>query len=111
MANNLVTHATELPTIASGYETEDMMQVKVDLEMLRELPLQCASAMRLMTERLSADYPIHQDVVESLQVVYEGFCQLANACDDASTTFQAAHEADIARHLEPRTNEQKWNVQ
>lgn len=109
--SNLVTHATELPTIASGYETDDMMQVKADLEMLRELPLQMAAAMRLMTERLSADYPIHQDVVESLQTVYEGFCALANACDDVSSIFQASHEADIARRLEPRTNEQKWNAQ
>lgn len=109
--SGMITHATELPTIASSYETEDMMQVKGDLEMLRELPLQVAAAIRLMTERLSADYPIHQDVVEGLHVVYEGFAQLANACDEVSNTFQAAHEADIARRLEPRTNEQKWNHQ
>ncbi|MFF4417125.1 hypothetical protein ACFYY8_31780 [Streptosporangium sp. NPDC001559] len=110
MANSLVTHATELPTIASEYETDDMMDVKTDLEMLRELPLQVGAAIRIMTERLNADYPIDAAVTEHLHTLYEGFCALATVCDDVSTTFQEAHEADIARHLQPRNGEQKWNV-
>ncbi|GHE49163.1 hypothetical protein GCM10017673_58380 [Streptosporangium violaceochromogenes] len=58
MAFGLITHVTELPTIAAGYESDDMMDVKGHLEMLHELPLQAAGAIRVLTERLVADYPI-----------------------------------------------------
>lgn len=106
----LITHATELPTIASTYESEDMMDVRGHMQMLRELPLAAGTTVRIWTERLAADYPLNQDVSEALQRVYDAFGAVVQACDEASVTFEGSHDADIQRHLQPRTNEQKWNL-
>ncbi|MER7213241.1 hypothetical protein ABT340_39775 [Streptosporangium sp. NPDC000239] len=110
MTNALIAHAIEMPTVASAYESEDMMEVKVDLELLREIPLAVAAAIRIWTENLAADYPLHQDVVEQMMTLYEGFCTLANDADEVSNTFQNAHADDIRRRLEPRVGERKWNA-
>ncbi|MER6942467.1 hypothetical protein ABT294_00465 [Nonomuraea sp. NPDC000554] len=106
----LVTHATELPTIASTYESEDMMDVKGHLELLRELPLAAGTAVRILAERLAADYPMNGDAIEALQRIYEAFGSAVEACDEASAVFAGSHEGDILRHLQPRTGEDKWNV-
>lgn len=109
MSFGLITHATELPTIAAGYESDDMMDVKADLEMLRELPLQAAAAVRILTQRLDTDYPLDPVVIESLNELYQALCRAANPADEVAAVFAAAHEADIQRRRAPRTNEQAWN--
>lgn len=108
--NALISHAIEMPTIASAYESDDMMDVKADMELLREIPLAVAAAIRIWTERLAVDYPLHNDVIEQMNTFYEGFCSLASNAEEVSSTFQTAHERDIRRRLEPRTGEQKWNA-
>lgn len=106
----LVSHATELPTIAAGYESDHMMDVRGHMQMLRELPLAAGTAVRIWTERLAADYPLNQDAAEALQRVYDAFGAAVEACDEAVVVFEGSHAADIERQLQPRTNEQKWNA-
>jgi hypothetical protein len=106
---SLVTHATELPTVAASYESDDMMDVRGHMTLLRELPLAAGTAVRIWTERLAADYPLEQQASEALQRVYDAFGAVVEACDEASVTFEGVHEADIQRRLQPRTNEHKWN--
>lgn len=110
MAFGLITHATELPTIAAGYESDDMMDVKGHLDMLHELPLQAAAAIRVLTERLAADYPIDHQVIDAMQQVYETLLAATGPAEEVAAVFSAVHADDINRHLQPRTNERLWNV-
>ncbi|MBA2897409.1 hypothetical protein [Nonomuraea soli] len=105
----LVTHATELPTIAARYESEDMMQVRGHLQLLSELPLAAAAAIRLLTERLAAEYPLHENVVEELRRVHDALSAAGQACDEVATTFEASHEVEITRRMQPRVGEEKWD--
>ncbi|MEV8638795.1 hypothetical protein AB0395_44785 [Streptosporangium sp. NPDC051023] len=106
----LITHATELPTIAAGYSSDDMMVVKGHLEMLRELPLAAATAVRLLMERLEADYPLNPEVVEAMRHLYEALAVAANPADEVAAVFSSSHAVEIDRRLQPRTNERYWNV-
>lgn len=105
----IITHATELPTIAATYESEDMMDVRGHMTMLRELPLAAGTTVRIWCERLAADYPLNQEPAEALQRVYEAFGAAVQACDEAAVIFEGSHEHDIQKRLQPRTNEHKWN--
>ncbi|MFB4273008.1 hypothetical protein [Nonomuraea sp. GTA35] len=105
----LVTHATELPTIAAEYESDHMMDVRGHMQMLRELPLAAGTAVRIWTERLAADYPLNADAAEALQRVYDAFGAAVEAADEALVIFEGSHEHDIELQLQPRVNEYKWN--
>lgn len=106
---DVITHAIELPGITARYESQDMMQVRGHLQMLKELPLAAAAAVRMLTERLAAEYPLHENVVEELRRVHDALAEAANACEEVPTAFEAAHEEDIQRRLQPRTGEEKWD--
>jgi hypothetical protein len=108
-AFSLLNAALELPTAASAYESSDMMDVKGHLDQLPEVPIAVGTSIRLLTDRLAADYPIHQDVVEALRRAYESLGPAVEACNEAAGVFAASHEADIQRRLAPRAGEGKWN--
>ncbi|WP_433357767.1 hypothetical protein ACQP25_44325 (plasmid) [Microtetraspora malaysiensis] len=105
----LINQAIEMGTIASAFESEDMMDVKAFLEQLHELPLGNANAIRIFTDRLAAEYPLHQDVIETLRRLYEGFAALTNEAAEVASTFNQVHAREIQRRLTPRVGEQKWN--
>ncbi|MFI9558901.1 hypothetical protein [Nonomuraea endophytica] len=108
-AFSLLTAATELPTAAAAYESDDMMDVKGHLEQLHEVPVMVGNALRVLVERLAADYPIHQDTIEALQRAYESLQPTVESCREVATSFAASHEYEITRRLQPRVNEGKWN--
>ncbi|MFI0425130.1 hypothetical protein, partial [Spongiactinospora sp. 9N601] len=109
-AFTLHTAAAELPAAASRYSTEDMMDVATHLDLLGEVPIAVANGFRIWAERLLAEYPVHQDVIERLQNIYSAQARLSAECQEAALVFRARHEYDIARRVAPRSGERKWNA-
>ncbi|PZG20585.1 hypothetical protein [Nonomuraea aridisoli] len=106
----LITHATELPTIAAEYQAGHMMEVRGHVAMLRELPLSAGAAVRIFTERLAADYPLNDEAKEALQRIYEALGAVVDACDEAAEVFESTHEADIDRLEHQRVGEPMWDA-
>jgi hypothetical protein len=106
----LVAGAAEMAAAAAAYEPEDMWTVNEDLKQLGEMPIQVATAIRMLTARLEGEYPIHESVTELLRQLHDLYASSAALADQVAGQFQAVHADDIKRDEQRRVNEQLWNV-
>ncbi|WP_326646711.1 hypothetical protein OG884_18975 [Streptosporangium sp. NBC_01755] len=107
----LLQAAIELPGAAAAYHSDDMMDVDAHMENLDEVTASVATGFRIWADRLRAEYPIHEDVVERLEEMYSSLAKIGAQAQEVSEVFKARHEKDIARRVTPRVGERKWNVQ
>lgn len=108
--NPLVSVAADLPAAAAQYHSDDMMDVAVHLDGLHEVPYQAATGIRIWAERLMAEYPMDQRVIDALQDIHNAISIVGAQCDEAAVLFRKVHAGDIARRETPRTGEKKWNA-
>nr|BFE85852.1 hypothetical protein GCM10020093_084530 [Planobispora longispora] len=107
--NTFLVAAYEMTDAAAAWETDDMMEMAVMIDQLHEVPAAWATAFRIWADKLMAEYPCHEDVVETIRSQYEAIAQLGDGMQEISEVFRSRHQDDIHRRREPRAGEEKWN--
>ncbi|WP_449066328.1 hypothetical protein [Planomonospora algeriensis] len=107
--NPLVVVSAELIPAAARWATEDMMIVASQLDQLHEWPFLNATALKILTDRLEADYPINTVVTEAMRNLFIAQAQLINPAREIGALFRRVHLEEILRREAPRRGERKWN--
>ncbi|MGW6971703.1 hypothetical protein [Streptomyces sp. NPDC054952] len=105
--------AAEMEQAAQSYEPEDCMEILAMLEGLPEALHAIANILKILAERSDSEFPLEKVVADMLSDLYGVFANSVDFSEELGPTFRMAHEADIARHEDPRNGldaEKGWNV-
>ncbi|MFD3544458.1 hypothetical protein ACFWUW_02370 [Streptomyces sp. NPDC058655] len=105
--------AAEMEQAAQSYEPENCMEILAMLEGLPEALQAIANILRILAERSDSEFPLEKVVADMLSDLYGVFANSVDFSEELGPTFRMAHEADIARHEDPRNGheaEKGWNV-
>ncbi len=106
-------HAEDMHAAATKAETEGpgaMMRVLESFSSMPETLELIAQTFEVVVQRCDDELPLHPDVTGELEHVRSLIRQAAAAAESIAPTFRNRHEADIARHEDPRTGEELWDV-
>ncbi|WP_241845885.1 hypothetical protein [Streptomyces sp. MJM1172] len=105
--------AAEMEQAAQSYEPENCMEILAMLEGLPEALQAIANILKILAERSDSEFPLEKVVADLLSDLYGVFANSVDFSEELGPTFRMAHEADIARHEDPRNGyeaEKGWNV-
>lgn len=105
--------AAEMEQAAQAYEPENAMEILAMVEGLPEALGSIANIMRILAERSDSEFPLEKQVADGFADIYGALNSAAAVAEDLGPVFRQAHEADIARHEDPRNGpeaEKGWNV-
>ncbi|MFF4430619.1 hypothetical protein ACFYZ4_15790 [Streptomyces sp. NPDC001513] len=105
--------AAEMEQAAKSYEPENCMEILAMLEGLPEALQAIANILKILAERSDSEFPLEKVVADMLSDLYGVFANSVDFSEELGPTFRQAHEADIARHEDPRNGheaEKGWNV-
>ncbi|WP_405789675.1 hypothetical protein OG753_21320 [Streptomyces sp. NBC_00029] len=105
--------AAEMEQAAQQYEPENCMEILAMLEGLPEALQAIANVLRILAERSDTEFPLEKVVADMLSDLFSVFTNSVSFSEELGPTFRQAHEADIARHEDPRNGteaEKGWNV-
>ncbi|MFE9802758.1 hypothetical protein ACFYP6_28445 [Streptomyces goshikiensis] len=105
--------AAEMEQAAQSYEPENCMEILAMLEGLPEALQAIANILKILAERSDTEFPLEKVVADMLSDLYGVFANSVDFSEELGPTFRMAHEADIARHEDPRNGyeaEKGWNV-
>lgn len=103
-------HSEEELAAATRYDPETMPDYLGDLQDLVTAFQNQASALGKMSAISQADLPVDKNVAEYIAQLQSLMYTIAEGANGTVSKFLAKHEADMARHKDPRPNEKKWNV-
>lgn len=105
--------AAEMEQAAQAYEPENAMEILAMVEGLPEALGSIANIMRILAERSDSEFPLEKEVADGFADIYGALNSATAVAEDLGPVFRQAHEADIARHEDPRNGpeaEKGWNV-
>ncbi|MFF4370430.1 hypothetical protein [Streptomyces sp. NPDC001594] len=105
--------AAEMEQAAQSYEPENCMEILAMLEGLPEALQAIANILRILAERSDSEFPFEKVVADMLGDLFQMFTNTVDYTEQLGPVFREAHEADIARHEDPRNGydaEKGWNV-
>ncbi len=82
-------------------------------KMLRDYPTELAEvakAVESLAARFGSEYPYDEKVVAAFAATAKGLRMSAQMSETLAKDFRSKHQADFARHEEPRRNEKHMNV-
>ncbi|MET9853259.1 hypothetical protein ABZY57_09980 [Streptomyces sp. NPDC006450] len=105
--------AAEMEQAAQAYEPESAMEILAMIEGLPEALASIANVMQILAERSDTEFPLEKEVADGFADIYGAINSAVAVAEDLGPAFRKAHEADIARHEDPRNGpeaEKGWNV-
>ncbi|MCX5296839.1 hypothetical protein OG898_10090 [Streptomyces sp. NBC_00193] len=105
--------AAEMEQAAQQYEPESAMEILAMIEGLPEALTSIAAVMQILAERSDTEFPLEKVVADGFADIYGAINSAVAVAEDLGPAFREAHEADIARHEDPRNGpeaEKGWNV-
>ncbi|MEU7551080.1 hypothetical protein AB0B01_01755 [Streptomyces sp. NPDC044571] len=105
--------AAEMEQAAQSYEPESAMEILAMIEGLPEALASIANIMQVLAERSDSEFPLEKVVADGFSDIYGALNSATAVAEDLGPAFRQAHEADIARHEDPRNGpeaEKGWNV-
>ncbi|MCJ0868915.1 hypothetical protein [Streptomyces sp. AP-93] len=105
--------AAEMEQAAQAYEPENAMEILAMIEGLPEALASIANVMQILAERSDTEFPLEKEVADGFADIYGAINSAVAVAEDLGPAFRKAHEADIARHEDPRNGpeaEKGWNV-
>ncbi|MER5484026.1 hypothetical protein ABT024_12530 [Streptomyces sp. NPDC002812] len=105
--------AAEMEQAAQAYEPESAMEILAMIEGLPEALTSIANVMQILAERSDTEFPLEKEVADGFADIYGALHSAVAVAEDLGPAFRKAHEADIARHEDPRNGpeaEKGWNV-
>lgn len=108
--NALSSVSSELRTAARRYQPTSMVDAGYDLAHLYEVAEDFAAAIKTLTTRATASWPLHPEVIKLLAATHTAQIRIAEGLQEVGPAFRSHHAADLARHENPRRGEGMWNV-
>ncbi|WP_308426705.1 hypothetical protein [Streptomyces camponoticapitis] len=105
--------AAEMENAARSYDPDGSMEILAMVEGLPEALRSVANTFQVLAERSDSEFPLEKDVAHGFDDVFQVLMNAVSAAEDLGPLFRQAHEADIARHEDPRNGpeaEKGWNV-
>ncbi|MET9320842.1 hypothetical protein ABZX75_11750 [Streptomyces sp. NPDC003038] len=105
--------AAEMEQAAQSYEPESAMEILAMIEGLPQALASIANIMQILAERSDSEFPLEKEVAGGFNDIYGAINSATAVAEDLGAVFRQAHEADIARHEDPRNGpdaEKGWNV-
>ncbi|MET9568829.1 hypothetical protein ABZY34_06780 [Streptomyces virginiae] len=105
--------AAEMEQAAQSYEPENAMEILAMIEGLPDALGSLANVMQILAERSDSEFPLEKAVADGFADIYGALNAATAVAEDLGPEFRRAHEADIARHEDPRNGpeaEKGWNV-
>ncbi|MFF1559832.1 hypothetical protein [Streptomyces sp. NPDC058279] len=105
--------AAEMEQAAQSYEPESAMEILAMIEGLPQALGSIANIMQILAERSDSEFPLEKEVAGGFNDIYGALNSATAVAEDLGAVFRQAHEADIARHEDPRNGpdaEKGWNV-
>ncbi|MFD4864595.1 hypothetical protein [Streptomyces sp. NPDC058412] len=105
--------AAEMEQAAQSYEPESAMEILAMIEGLPQALASIANIMQVLAERSDSEFPLEKEVAGGFNDIYGALNSATAVAEDLGQVFRQAHEADIARHEDPRNGpdaEKGWNV-
>ncbi|MFD5784802.1 hypothetical protein [Streptomyces sp. NPDC126933] len=105
--------AAEMENAARTYDPDGSMEILAMVENLPEALTSVASTFRILAERSDSEFPLEKGVADGFDDIFRVLMNAVDAAGDLGPLFRLAHEADIARHEDPRNGpeaEKGWNV-
>ncbi|MGW2585313.1 hypothetical protein ACWCYZ_29025, partial [Streptomyces virginiae] len=105
--------AAEMEQAAQSYEPESAMEILAMIEGLPQALGSVANVMKILAERSDTEFPLDKAVAETFRDAFGAVMAASSLTDEMGTIFRRVHEADIARHEDPRNGheaEKGWNV-
>ena len=106
-------HAEDMYTAAVKGEAEGpgaMMRVLHAFATMPETLELIAKTFEVVAQRCDDELPLHSDITDELEQVRTHLRQASKAAESIEPVFRSRHEVEIARHEDPRTGEDKWDV-
>lgn len=106
-------HAEDMYNAAVNGEAEGpgaMMRVLKAFANMPETLELIAKTFEVVAQRCDDELPLHFNVTEELESVRTLIRQASKAAESIEPVFRARHKVEIARHEDPRTGEDKWDV-
>ncbi|MFE0643268.1 hypothetical protein ACFW2Y_16875 [Streptomyces sp. NPDC058877] len=110
---NFEEHAAEMETAAQQYEPESAMEILAMVEGLPAALTSIANTMKILAERSDSEFPLDKTIADGFNDIFGALMSAVTAAEDMGPHFRQTHEADIARHEDPRNGpeaEKGWNV-
>jgi hypothetical protein len=105
--------AAEMEQAASQYDPENAMEILAMVEGLPAAVTSVANVMKILAERSDSEFPLEKEVADGFNDIFGAVMSAVAVAEDMGELFRQAHEADIARHEDPRNGpeaEKGWNV-
>ncbi|WP_329033796.1 hypothetical protein [Streptomyces sp. NBC_01725] len=105
--------AAEMENAARSYDPDGSMEILAMVEGLPEALRSVANTFQILAERSDSEFPLEKDVAHGFDDIFQALMHAVSAAEDLGPLFRQAHEADIARHEDPRNGpeaEKGWNV-
>ncbi|CAM5659603.1 hypothetical protein [Streptomyces avidinii] len=105
--------AAEMEAAAQQYEPEGCMEILAMIEGLPSAFASIAAVMGILAERSDEEFPLDKAVAETFRDCFGAVMAAASLAEEMGPVFRRVHEADIARHEDPRNGyeaEKGWNV-
>ncbi|WP_239064931.1 hypothetical protein [Streptomyces sp. S4.7] len=105
--------AAEMENAARSYDPDGSMEILAMVEGLPEALRSVANTFQILAERSDSEFPLEKDVAYGFDGIFQALMNAVDAAEDLGPLFRQAHEADIARHEDPRNGpeaEKGWNV-
>ncbi|WP_425832262.1 hypothetical protein [Streptomyces fractus] len=106
-------YAAEMEQAAQSYDPENAMEILAMVESLPEALTSVANVMKTLAERSDGEFPLEKEVADGFNDIFGALSSAVAVAEDMGPLFRQAHEADIARHEDPRNGpeaEKGWNV-
>ncbi|MFI1455260.1 hypothetical protein [Streptomyces roseus] len=106
-------HAAEMEAAAQSYEPDNAMEILAMIEGLPHALGSVANVMKILSERADEEFPLHKAVAETFRDCFGAVMASVSLAEEMGPVFRQVHEADIARHEDPRNGldaEKGWNV-
>ncbi len=105
--------AAEMEQAARTYQPDGNMEVVEMVDNLPQAMESIAKTFLTLAERADGEFAFEKDVAAAFDDIYQTLMNAVDAAEDLTKTFRQVHEADIARHEDPRNGQQAekgWNV-
>lgn len=105
--------AAEMEQAARTYDPDGNMEVVAMVDNLPQAMESIAKTFLTLAERADGEFAFEKDVANAFDDIYKTLMDAVDAAEDLTKTFRQVHEADIARHEDPRNGteaEKGWNV-
>ncbi|HSA50129.1 MAG TPA: hypothetical protein VLH10_08465, partial [Yinghuangia sp.] len=102
--------ADDMASQAAQYEPQGAMQVLRLMETMPDALTSIANVFKHLAEKADSELPLNPAIAGALGDIHDSLMNAVAGSEELAPLFRAVHEADVARHEDPRNGEEKWDT-